>query len=170
VHHRLRQGLRAIRAWFRKPDISQAGLYLSPPLMGVFGMLRPGEAQHSLHVLETLIHMGESNPSLLVAALLHDVGKARFPYTLPERVIVVLTRKFFPALAERWGNGDPNTWRRPFVISRQHPTWSAEIVSRAGADPLAIELIAAHQRKLDHAPHDETERLLVALQAADDEN
>jgi putative nucleotidyltransferase with HDIG domain len=159
-----------MRVWVRQPDRSRAALYLTPALLALFDAFRPAEAQHSLYVLETLLHMGESNPSLLMAALLHDIGKTRYPYTLPERVIVVLTRKFFPTLAKRWGAGDPQTWRRPFVISQQHPAWSAEMVAQAGADPLTIELIAAHQRKMDHAPQDETERLLAALQAADDEN
>jgi len=159
-----------MRVWVHKPDTSRAATYLSPSLMAVFNKLRPGEAQHSLYVLDTLLKRGESHPSLMIAALLHDVGKTRYPYTLPERTIVVLTRKFFPKLAKRWGAGNPDSWRRPFVISQQHPAWSAEMVTDAGADPLSIELIAAHQRKLDHAPQNETERLLAALQAADDEN
>ncbi len=169
-HHRLRQGLRALRAWVRPPDARCAAAYLSPPLLKLFEAMRPGEAQHSLNVLETLLATGESNPSLLAAALLHDAGKARAPYWLWERVIVVLARKFAPDRAIRWGEGEPDGWRRPFVINRQHPAWSAEMVAQAGADPLTIELIAHHQCKLDHPPQNEMERLLAALQAADDEN
>lgn len=170
VHPRLRQGLSALVALVRPPDRSSAARVLSPALFALFETMRPGEAQHSLHVMETLIQMGESNPSLLVAALLHDVGKTRYPFRLPERALVVLTRKLAPGLFKRWGAGDPSGWRRPFVISVQHPAWSAELAAHAGADPLAIELIAHHQRKLKHPPQDEGERLLAALQAADDEN
>jgi len=170
MHPRLRQGLRALRAWVRPPDRSRAAPYLSPPLFSVFEMMRAGEAQHSLNVLDTLRARGESDPALLAAALLHDCGKAQQPYWLWERALIVIARKLFPSRLERWGGGEPRGWRRPFVVNRQHPVWGAALVTTAGADPLTIELIANHARKLDHAPRDEYERLLAALQAADDEN
>jgi hypothetical protein len=138
--------------------------------MMLFTTLRPGEAQHSLHVLETLIAMGETHPSLLSAALLHDVGKARAPYWLWERVLIVLTRKIAPNRVHEWGQGDPTGWRRPFVVNQQHPAWGAALVTDAGADPLTIELIARHAEKLAHPAQTEPERLLIALQAADDQN
>lgn len=167
---RLRQGARALLVWVRPVDAHAADAYLTPPLQVLFRQMRPAEQQHSLNVLRTLIERGKSDPSLLIAALLHDVGKSRAPYWLWERVIVVLARKIVPGRVSQWGEGVPVGWRRPFVISKQHPAWSAEMAAAAGADPLSVELIARHQRKLDHAPQNETERLLLALQAADDSN
>jgi hypothetical protein len=103
--------------------------------------------------------------------LLHDVGKARYPFRLWERVLVVVARKLAPRRISAWGDGTPTGWKRPFVISKQHPAWGAQLASQAGADPLAIELIARHQSKVDEPqPPCEQDRLLRSLQAADDEN
>ncbi len=167
---RMRQGVRALFAWARPVDYEVAARVLSLPLMALFERMRRSEQQHSINVLRTLQARGYSDHSLMVAALLHDVGKTRAAYHLWDRVLVVLVKAAFPDLARRWGQGDPVGWRRPFAINLQHPKWSAEMVRSAGADPLAVLLIANHQHHLDHAPQSESERLLAALQAADDAN
>ncbi len=167
---RLRQGIRALVAWVRPVDKSLARAYLTPPLLALFEQMRSGEQQHSLNVLRMLIERGETHPALMIAALLHDVGKSRRPFWLWERVIVVLARKIIPERVSVWGDGEAVGWRRPFVISKQHPLWSAEMVAAAGADPLSVELIRQHQVKLTYSPQIEIERLLAALQAADDSN
>ncbi|MBN2470157.1 MAG: hypothetical protein JXN59_05470, partial [Anaerolineae bacterium] len=89
---RLRQGLRALTAWSRPVDFARAEAVLSPAEMALFRRLRRSEQLHSLRVLGAVQAAGESNPALLVAALLHDVGKTVGPFTLPERVLVVLAR------------------------------------------------------------------------------
>ncbi len=167
---RLRQGLRALFAWTRPVDYDLASRYLSPSQRSLFKRMRRSEQLHSLNVLRTLQARGYDDPHLMVAALLHDVGKSRAPFHLWDRVVVVLVRAAVPQVARRWGQGEPVGWRRPFVVSRQHPGWSAEMVTAAGTEPLAIDLIARHQQVLDHAPQNDTERLLAALQAADDAN
>jgi hypothetical protein len=169
---RLRQGLRALTAWSRPVDTALAASVLSPPLLDLFRRMRRSEQQHSLNVLRTLRGWGYADPALMVAALLHDVGKIRAAYHLWDRVLVVLVRAVAPRRAARWGYeiNEPVGWRRPFVINFQHPRWSAEMAAQAGADPLAVELIARHQRKIRHEPQTHTEELLVALQAADNAN
>lgn len=180
---RLRQGFRALAAWVRPVDQRMAALYLTPPLLALFEQMRAGERQHSLNVLRDLLAQGESNPSLMIAALLHDVGKSRAPFWLWERAFVVIAKALVPARVARWGNPLPNTpidaiprgWRRPFVINKQHPAWSAHMTAAAGADPLSVELIARHQRTVnqgtaDQASPSEADRLLRVLQAADDHN
>jgi hypothetical protein len=132
--------------------------------------MRPGERQHSLSVLHTLQTRGETHPALLAAALVHDCGKARVPYWLWERAIVVIVTRLAPGRAVQWGQGTAQGWRRPFVVSQQHPTWGAEMAAAAGADPLTVELIAIHACMIDHPPSNEFEQLLAALQAADDLN
>ncbi len=167
---RLRQGVRALTAWVRPVDDQAAAVYLSPRLLALFRQMRPGERQHSLNVLQTLQARGETHPALLAAALLHDCGKVRASYWLWERAIVVIVRRLAPERAIKWGIGEPTGWRRPFVVNQQHPAWGAAMAQAAGTDPLVVELIAGHQRKIDHIPSNEFERLLVTLQAADDLN
>jgi len=168
---RLRQGLRALSAWARPVDTALAEAVLTNPmLLALFHTMRRSEQQHSLNVLRTLQERGYDHPSLMVAALLHDVGKSRAPFHLWDRVIVVLAKAIVPDRVRRWGQAAPTGWRRPFAVSIQHPKWSAELAEKAGADPLAIELIARHADHLDHQPETLTEKLLAALQAADDAN
>lgn len=167
---RMRQGVRALLSWARPVDYEAAAAILSPPLLALFARMRRSEQQHSINVLRTLQARGYSDPALIAAALLHDVGKTRAAYHLWDRVLVVLVKAALPNLARRWGQGHPVGWRRPFAINLQHPQWSADMARAAGADPLVVTLIANHQQHLDHAPQSEMERLLAALQAADDAN
>ncbi len=167
---RLRQGIRALLAWVRPVDDQLAADTLSPPLFALFRTMRAGERQHSLNVLQTLRARGESDPSLLRAALLHDVGKTRASFWLWERAFVVIARNLMPRRAQQWGAAEPSGWRRPFVISQQHPAWGAEMAAEAGADPLCVDLIGRHQHKLILPPMTESDRLLAALQAADEAN
>jgi hypothetical protein len=167
---RLRQGLRALTAWTRPVDMALARSILSPEEMALFRRMRRSEQLHSLNVLRGVQAGGETDPALLVAALLHDVGKTIAPFTLPERVLVVLVYRFAPALYARWGKAEPRGWRRPFAISARHPEWSAAMLAGAGSDPRVVELARRHQEPVPNPPHDEIERLLLALQAADDAN
>jgi hypothetical protein len=132
--------------------------------------MRRSEQQHSLNVLRTLRERGYDHPSLMVAALLHDVGKSRASFHLWDRVIVVLAKAIVPDYVRRWGQAEPAGWRRPFAVSIQHPKWSAELAEKAGADPLAVELISTHADRMDREPDTLAEKLLAALQAADDAN
>lgn len=167
---RLRQGLRALTAWSRPVDEALASSVLSPEQMRLFRRMRRGEQLHSLNVLRAVRAAGHRDPDLLVAALLHDVGKTVGPFRLHERVLVVLVRRLFPTLYHHWGQSEPRSWRRPFAISLRHPEWSAQMVAGAGGSPRAVELVRRHMEKVPDPPRDETERLLLALQAADDRN
>jgi predicted hydrolase (HD superfamily) len=168
---RLRQGLRALSAWARPVNTALAESALkTTPLIALFHTMRRSEQQHSLNVLRTLRARGFDHPSLMVAALLHDVGKSQAPFHLWDRVIVVLAKAIVPDRVRRWGQAAPTGWRRPFAVSTQHPKWSAELAEKAGADPLAVELIATHADRIDREPETLTEKLLAALQAADDAN
>jgi predicted HD phosphohydrolase len=62
----------------RKAD-AEIRTVLSPEQQRLFGRFSASEQQHSYRVYETLKQAGQENPDLLAAALLHDVGKTRFP-------------------------------------------------------------------------------------------
>lgn len=168
---RLRQGIRALLAFARPVDHALAAQYLAPPLLACFRQMRRSEQLHSLNVLRAVLAQGSTPDDLAVAALLHDVGKARYAFPVWQKTLVVLVRAGFPAWFERLANGSAgNFWQRPFVVSHQHPAWSAEIAAAAGASERALWLITHHADPLaqwaDH-PH---VHLLKRLQQADDAN
>lgn len=167
---RLRQGIRALTAALRPVDHALAAAHLSGAELALFHRLRRSEQIHSLNVLRALLDAGHDDADLLTAALLHDVGKTVGPFTLPERVLVVLVHKLAPGLYYRWGRAEPAGWRRPFAISLRHPEWSAQLLAEAGGSPRAVALVGRHQERLTAPPQDETERLLLCLQRADDRN
>jgi predicted HD phosphohydrolase len=57
-------------------------------------------------MVHKLVDQG-SQPDLLVAALLHDVGKLRYKLNPLERAMVVLVRRLSPETARRWGSLPP---------------------------------------------------------------
>jgi hypothetical protein len=168
--YRFRQGLRALGAWFHPADDGLARQHLSPALFALFEQMRRSERQHSLRVLNDLIASGHDQPDLLAAALLHDVGKICAPFSLPEKVIVVLVKAASPGLVLRWGTGSAQGWRRPFAVSVQHPAWGAQMVAEAGGSPLTAELIRRHADTFDGPAQTEADWLLLALQAVDGQN
>jgi HD domain len=165
---RFRQGLQVISAWGRPVQDELAQQYLSPAEYRLYLQMPRADRQHHLRVLQDLLRQGQQHPSLLKAALLHDVGKTRFRFSLPEKTLVVLVKKFLPRHFTKWGAGEADGWKRPFVVSAQHPQWSAELAKAAGLDPLSIELIRRHQSYMEGTPQTEADRLLLLLQAADD--
>lgn len=168
--YRFRQGVRALVAWLQPVDDALARQYLKPPLYELYRHMRRSERQHSLRVLRDLLAAGHTHPDLLAAALLHDVGKSRARFSLPEKVLVVLVKATAPRYYRAWSNGPARGWRLPFAVSEQHPAWGAEMAAAAGASPLTVKLIRLHAEALSGPPRDDAERLLLALQEVDDRN
>jgi len=168
-----RAAYRARQLWdalLAKPKMDQLDAVrerLTPSQFELFQRMHPSEMSHAIRMCENLIAKGENHPDLLKAALLHDVGKARQPLRIWERVQIVLGQKFFPQRTARWGVGEPQGWRRAFVVAAQHPTWGAEMAAAVGVSPLVLEMIRHHQGEApDHLNKDERE-LLDKLQAVD---
>jgi len=169
--HRLRQGLRALFAFSQPIDYPLAEHYLSPEQMTLFRQMRPSEQLHSLHVLRAVLAQGNTPLDLAVAALLHDVGKSRYPLALWQKTAVVLVRAFIPAIYRRLSAGDPRRlWVRPFAVYAHHPAWSAQLLTQNGASPAAIWLVEQHQNPADNQRDHDLYPLLERLQQADDTN
>ena len=167
VLYRTRQFWGALWARPRPEQLDMARQHLTPAQFELFQQMQPSEMSHALTMVEGLVAQGNDDPDLLVAALLHDIGKARHPLRIWERVLIVLGQKVFPQRSARWGLGEPRGWRRPFVIAAQHPAWGAEMAAGVAVSPLVLEMIRCHQ---DEAPDyfgEEESDLFARLQAVD---
>ena len=172
ITYRIQQFWNDIRARPSSQDLEQIRSILTPAQMDLFTKMQASEQAHSLTVMKRLNEQkdspqGEERRDLLVAALLHDVGKSRFPLKLAERVIIVLGKALFPEQVKDWGSGDPIGWRRAFVIAEQHPEWGAQMATEVGTSPLAVELIRFHQNFSPARGVFKNESLIQSLQTAD---
>jgi hypothetical protein len=176
ILYRVRQFWRMVSV---KPDASELEhmqAILSPEQMVLFMQMQPGEKDHALTIYHRLVEQDENNPDLLVAALLHDVGKNRYTMHPLERAIVVLARAAMPGQARKWGNLPPDAWeelpgwRKPFVVAEQHAVWGAELAHYAGVSSLTETLIRKHQHPDIQLPGDEANDLLYKLWVVDNEN
>lgn len=138
--------------------------HLPPSQIVLFRRMQTSEQAHAYQMFEQLKAAGQTDPDLLAAALLHDIGKVLVPLSLLDRVVVVLGKRLFRRRAKRWSEGTPSGFRRPFVVAAHHPDWGADLAGQAGASPRTVDLIRRHQ---DIPTTDDP--LLTALQAADEE-
>jgi putative nucleotidyltransferase with HDIG domain len=125
--------------------------------------LTPFDRAHQLRVHALLVDQGHTDPDLLRAALLHDVGKAdeRGRVGWPARVALVVLRAGFPRLL---GWLTEVRRRGPLggvYLARHHAALGARMAARAGASARCCELIARHEGP---AGKDDA---LAALMAAD---
>lgn len=151
-------------------DLRQARQALTPAQMSLFLQLHPSEQAHALQVFRQLSAQGVNHSDLLTAALLHDIGKTRYPLRLWERVWIVLGSALRPDLEKKWAHAEPVGLRRAFVVRACHPAWGAEMAAQAGASPLAVALIRRHQEPILLKPLSLEDHLLVQLQTLDDKN
>lgn len=124
------------------------------------------DRDHHLQVYSLLVERGETDPDLLLAAALHDGGKAdeRMRVGLPHRIIKVLLETSIPALLERFSRWE-NWLGHGLFLATRHPELGALLACQAGASERCCELIRLHHQPLDRA-HDP---LLRALILADEE-
>ena len=175
ISYRVRQFWNALYARPARSDLEVAFSILTPEQMTLFLQLQPSEQAHSLSVLKRLAqdkhtNLEDKNRDLMVAALLHDVGKTLHPIHVWERVLIVLSKALFPGRVRQWGSGEPAGWWRVFVIAERHPEWGARLAAQAGASRLAAELIRQHQNQNTDKSVDMFNGLLHRLQAADQDS
>jgi putative nucleotidyltransferase with HDIG domain len=145
-------------------------IHLNSAQIILFRQLQPSEQLHAYRVYNQLNTSERTNPDLLAAALLHDIGKIHSPLSIFDRIVIVIGKHLFPKAARGWGTGRPHGWRRPFVVAEQHAAWGADLAEKAGVSVLAADLIRSHHEATSPEPASKKEQLLVELQAADDGN
>ena len=170
ILYRVRQFALALGAQANGERVEDLPRFLDDHKKELFRRMPSMDQHHCLAVFGTLREAGHTDPSLLEAALLHDVGKTLGPVRIGHRVLAVLAKSFFPVLWNKF-DGQPGTWRYPFFVHRQHAALGAELTAEAGCNPDVVWLVAHHEdERRDVEPGDSRGSLLAALQAADQSN
>ena len=129
----------------RPDELKKAQNILNPIELELFLKLPFPDKNHSLRVFSSLESAEETDPDLLKAALLHDIGKTCHPLKRWERVFAVLVGGLLPRKAVDWGQKDPEGIHRALVVIHQHPVWGAELAEKAGTNQRVIWLIRHHE-------------------------
>jgi len=175
ILYRVRQFWRTVFVKNDKQALAQARDRLTPGQWVLFTQMQPAEQGHALRMFRLLIDQGENQPDLLVAALLHDVGKLRYQLNPFERAVVVVIKTLLPEMACRWGELPEVGWdglpglRKAFILARQHPAWGAELARKAGVSVMAEELIRQHQQSPARGSDDWKSSLHYKLWAVDND-
>lgn len=102
---------------------------------------------HLTRVARKLIESGNANPDLIVAALLHDIGKSdgRHQVRLVDRTAKVLLERISPRLLSRLARRDPPLpLCGGLVLSVHHPEIGSERARILGCTERTIWLIKNH--------------------------
>lgn len=151
--YRVGQALAATRAGLASEDLAEVSAELPPALLDLFTAMAPRDQVHAIRVLRRL---KGAEPPLRQAALLHDAGKAVAPLGTTGRSLVVLAESVRAAAAlERLPLIGPRVRRY-----RDHPAIGADLLRKAGADVVLVEIVAEHQARSPRRP--ETRRLQAA--------
>jgi len=157
-------------------DLGLVQTIINPEQMALFIQMQPGEKEHAIVMVRKLTEQGENQPDLLVAALLHDVGKLRYHLNPLERTMVVLAKAIMPGQAHQWGSLAPDEWedlpgwRKPFVVAEQHAGWGAEMACQAGVSALTETLIREHHHPTMNKTGEAENSLLHKLWIVDNES
>jgi hypothetical protein len=166
IARRARQFFLAVTAPLTADDWDEAQRILTPTQCVLFLQMPLPDRRHALTVLRTLEAQGEQQSDLLVAALLHDVGKAGASASLWMRVTVALLEWFAPTLLDRLSQEGGRGWRGYLAAYCQHAEVGARQAAQVGCSPLTVALIRRHHKPVGRL-EGEQDRLLALLQEAD---
>src|SRR4030042_4400816 len=143
--HLVRRFLRRLRARVGPAERQMIARNLTPAQQRLFWAMMVEDQRHSLDVFHTLQRRGCRDRDLLLAALLHDVGKGEV--RLWHRGLYVLLRPGPSGLLRRLAQPNGAGWRRALASINEHGRRGATLAPEAAAPPAVVELIRNHQRK-----------------------
>lgn len=102
---------------------------------------------HLARVTKTLTQRAPDNTDLIVAGLLHDLGKVETGHRvrLIDRVAKVLLNHISPRLLRWLARPNPSRWRAGIVLAVHHAEIGAERAARLGCSDRVVWLIKHHE-------------------------
>ncbi len=129
--------------------------WLPPSALPLFRTMSDADQRHSLRVCQRLQARGCSEPAMLAAALLHDVGKAQGRVPFWTRPVIVIGKSCAPGLLRLLvcsrsvlDTGAIPRWRRSLSYAWWHAEVGADLAAEAGLSERAVLYIRTH-----HQPH-----------------
>ncbi len=160
--YRAGQFARGFRTTLSPEEVATARALLDTRELQLFAGLHPRDRRHSMNVMRWLETRARPSRELLVAALLHDVGKGQLHVL--DRVAYVVLNAISARLIDRIARERGPRWRQGLWRLSHHARLGAERLVEAGSSPRVVELVAGHIRA-DGAEQASEE--LVWLRSAD---
>lgn len=147
--YRIGQFGRGLVPWVSPRDRALAAATLTARQFAAFRLMAPADQRHAARVARALLAAGARDPDLIVAALLHDLGKvdARGDgrVLIVHRVAKVALTRLAPARWRRLSAAPGQGLARGYYLLRHHPALGAAWAAALGVSPRACALIAAHE-------------------------
>jgi hypothetical protein len=143
--YRVRQFLAGFRGWLEPGEIGEVRTLLAAREIDLFVRMQGRDQKHSFRVLRWLERSAAERHvplprELVVAALLHDVGKGHLATW--HRVAFVLLNACAPHLAPRLERERGGGWRNALWRLRHHARLGADRLAAAGCSPRVVALVA----------------------------
>jgi hypothetical protein len=160
--HRVAQFIGHLTARVDPDEEERARALLPDACWSLFAQMPTADRRHALDVTARLVAVGQHDPDLLAAALLHDAAKGSH-MRLWHRVAGVVLEAVAPRALVGLASPDQRSWRYPFHLYLHHATLSADAALAACCSRRTAALIrgsvepddaavAAALRRADEGP------------------